>query len=83
MRITVRTAGLLGEYLPPGSTRNRAELDVTDAVTPRDVIVLLGMPENDRYLVSLNGELVTEKRRTEVILADGDELSIMPPLKGG
>lgn len=83
MRIHIKTAGLLGEYLPPGSARNRAQLDVEDGATPADVIASLGMPPDGRYLVALNGELVTERLRSATKLSEDDELSIMPPLKGG
>ena len=37
MNITVRTAGLLGRYLPPGSAGNEARLDVDSGATPLDV----------------------------------------------
>ena len=36
-----------------------------------------------RYLIALNGEIVPENRRPDTTLHENDELSIMPPLKGG
>lgn len=82
MRIKVKTTGLLGKYLPAGS-RNIAELEVTDAATPLDVIKQLGMPIDGNYLVALNGDVVTKSERETRTLAENDKLSIMPPLKGG
>ncbi|MBT7646243.1 MAG: MoaD/ThiS family protein, partial [Rhodospirillaceae bacterium] len=35
------------------------------------------------YLVTLNGKAVPTAKRMEVILQDGDNLALMPPLKGG
>ena len=64
MRVQIKTAGLLGRHLPPGSARNRAEVDVPEAATPAAVIALLGMPPQDNYLVSVNGELVPAQERS-------------------
>ncbi|MEE8625225.1 MAG: MoaD/ThiS family protein [Acidiferrobacterales bacterium] len=83
MRIKVKTTGLLGKYLPADSSRNIAELEVTDAATPLDVIKQLGMPIDGNYLVALNGDVVTKSERETRTLAENDKLSIMPPLKGG
>ena len=83
MRIKVKTTGLLGKYLPAGSSRNIAELEVTDAATPLDIIKQLGMPIDGNYLVALNGDVVTKSERETRTLAENDKLSIMPPLKGG
>jgi sulfur carrier protein ThiS len=83
MRITVKTAGLLGKYLPAGSRTNLAELDIDEGATPIDVIRTLGMPEDRTYLVVLNGENVPRAQRPNTRLSENDELAIMPPLKGG
>lgn len=83
MRIAVRTTGLLGEYLPPGSAPNRAELELPDSATPVDVLRRLAMPANRKYLIAVNGGLVPTASHAERTLADGDEIAIMPPLKGG
>ncbi|MFQ6023035.1 MAG: MoaD/ThiS family protein [Acidiferrobacterales bacterium] len=83
MRIKVRTTGLLGKYLPPGSVKNLAELEVADGATPFDVIKQLGMPLDGNYLVALNGNVVPKSERDTRTLAENDKLSIMPPLKGG
>jgi len=83
MRITVKTAGLLGRYLPVGSRANLAELDIAEGATPIDVMRTLGMPEDRTYLVVLNGENLPKAQRPNTQLSEDDELAIMPPLKGG
>lgn len=83
MKITVKTAGLLGKYLPAGGDRNRAEIQVADKATPMDVIRQLGMPLDGNYLVALNGEIVPRDKRDTRTLSENDQLSVMPPLKGG
>ncbi len=82
MKITVKTAGNLGKYLPAGSTGNLAKLEVAEGATPADVMSQLGLPEGS-YLVVLNGSSVPKAERARLQLADNDNLAIMPPLKGG
>jgi thiamine biosynthesis protein ThiS len=83
MNIIVRTAGLLGRYLPPGSAGNEASLEVASGSTPLDIMRSLELPEGDRYLIMLNGQVVPAAQRPTVRLSDGDDLGIFPPLKGG
>jgi sulfur carrier protein ThiS len=47
------------------------------------VIARLGLPPEGSYLVIHNGTAVPKDARAACALADGDELAIMPPLKGG
>ena len=83
MKIHVKTAGLLGGYLPPGGERNRAVLKVQSGATPLDVMRQLRLPLEASYLVSLNGTVVRLAERGVRVLNEGDQLAIMPPLKGG
>ena len=83
MRITVRTAGLLGKHLPPGSENNRAEIEIGEGATAADVMTELGVPVDGSYLVSLNGQAVPKAARETATLHENDTLAIMPPLKGG
>lgn len=83
MKITLRTAGNLGKYLPAGSTQNRAELEVAEDATPLDVMAQLGLPSEGSYLVSLNGSALPKAERPKRRLAENDDLAIMPPLRGG
>ncbi len=83
MKIKVKTAGSLGRFLPEGSEGNLAEIEVTAGATPMDVIRQLAMPGDGTYLVILNGTTVPKAERASQMLAEGDKLSIMPPLKGG
>ncbi len=83
MKITVKTAGLLGRYLPPGSAGNAADLEVAEGTTPIDVMKQLGMPLEGRYLVVVNGTAIPQGERSRRALMENDSLAIMPPLKGG
>ena len=83
MRITFKTASGMVKYLPPGSRGNSAEITVAHGATPRDVMTQLGIPAGGAYLVTHNGAAVRTAMRDTVILAEGDTLAIMPPLRGG
>ncbi len=83
MQLAVRPGGLCGKYLPAGSARNPAALEVPAGASVGDVIERLAMPPEGGYLVIHNGAAVPKGARAACRLAEGDELAIMPPLKGG
>ncbi len=83
MKIAVRTGGLLGKYLPAGSARNSAELEVQAGASVGDEIERLAMPPEGGYLIIHNGVAVPKGARAACRLSAGDELAIMAPLKGG
>ncbi len=83
MKISVKTAGILGRYLPPGSAGNFADLDIVEGRTPIDVMKQLGMPLEDRYLVVLNDTAKPQSDRSHRTLTETDSLAIMPSLNGG
>ncbi|GMQ76093.1 MAG: hypothetical protein BMS9Abin01_1357 [Gammaproteobacteria bacterium] len=83
MKIQFKTGGLFVEHLPAGSSGGMAELEVPDGATPTDVMRQLGMPLDENYLVSLNGAVVVTSERDTRVLAENDQLAVMPPLKGG
>lgn len=83
IRIEVRTTGLLSDYLPPGSRKNVARIEVEEGATPADVMEQLGMPAEENYLVSLNDTLVPREQRSTRALSENDSLAIMSPIKAG
>jgi sulfur carrier protein ThiS len=83
MLITVKSSGLLVKYLPAERQGNSAALEVAEGATPAGVIEQLGMPAEGSYLVILNGVSLPQAERRSRALAEGDQLAIMPPLKGG
>ncbi len=83
MKITVRTSGLLDRYLPRDAQGGTAVIEIADGATVGDVMARLGMPGGDKYLVIANDATVRESERAAHVLANGDTLAIVPPLKGG
>lgn len=83
MKITVSTGGLLDEYLPAGNAGDTAEIEVAEGATPADVLRQLGLPLDENFIVSVNGEVVARGEHDRRALATHDALAILPPLRGG
>ena len=77
MRVTVEIYGPLGRFNKDGQFR--AELDVEDNLTVRDLLVSLGMDMNEPWNAGLDGTLATPSDK----LSDGSLLIVFPPITGG
>jgi len=69
----------LAGYLPAGSAGDSVTLEVPDGTTVAEVIRFLEIPEDLECLRVVNGRDAPSEHR----LADGDVLSLFPPLAGG
>ena len=76
MQIRVKLMGTLRNKLPSGATA----LEVDAGTTVAAVLGRLGIDGGHVHLVMVNGEMETERQRP---LADGDELTVFPPVAGG
>ncbi len=83
MRITVKLFATLSRYLPPGTERNVAEIEVPEAATVAEVIERLGLPEEEVHMTLLDGRFVAPQDRARTPLASGQSLAIWPPVAGG
>ncbi len=79
MKIEVRLFATLATYLPDESDGRSATLEVADGDTVRDVVRFLGIPADMPFVAMINGRDAALDRP----LADGDVLSLFPPLAGG
>ena len=79
MRIRLDLAGELEGELDPALAEGFA---VADGATLEELLSKL--PFRDRVaLTSVNGELVPPTRRSGRLLRDGDEVMLLPAVKGG
>lgn len=83
MKIELKLYASLSHYLPAGSKRQTAVLDVAEDSTPDRLIDELKLPREACFLVLVNGVFVPPAERGSRVLSDGDALAIWPPVAGG
>ena len=79
MKVEVELFATLVAYLPPGATGDSVTRDIPDGITIAEVIRSLQIPIRLECLTVVNGRDAPFEHR----LADGDVLSLFPPLAGG
>ncbi len=75
MIIRLKLMGVIKDRTPEGGA-----LEIADGATITDVLAALDIAADSVQTFTVNGRLERDRSRT---LADGDELSILPPVGGG
>ena len=83
MKVTVKLFASLAEFLPPGATKNRSEVDLPEGITALGVMEHLKVPPDRAHLVMIDGVFVPHSERASRTLADGQEIAMFPPVAGG
>ena len=78
MRITIKLYAMLRSYLRQEKD-GAGPLDVPEGATIEEVLTGLGLPEKMPKIVQINGE----QKSLNAPLAEGDTLSVFPPMAGG
>jgi molybdopterin converting factor small subunit len=79
VKVAVHLTATLRAYLPPGTRGDSVVLDVPDGTTVDQVVHSLRIPSELERLTVVNGLDATPDQP----LAEGDVLSVFPPLAGG
>lgn len=82
-KVTLKLFALLGRYLPAGSVANATSVDMPEGADIGALIARFDVSEKDCHLVLLNGNFVPPSERATTRLAEGDVVSIWPPVGGG
>ena len=77
MRVTLEMYGPFQQFNKDG--QRRAELDIEDDLTVRDLLVRLGMDMEEPWNAGLNGTMASPSD----LLSDGATLIVFPPIEGG
>ena len=77
MRVTVEMHGPFQQFNKGGQLR--AELDLEQDLTVRDLLTSLGVDVDEPWNAGLNGTLASPSDR----LSDGAFLIVFPPIEGG
>jgi len=80
MQVEVKLFANLRKLLPPGSSGSKAQLSLEEGATVETLIHHLKIPAEMAQMVLVNGEQIREFDRP---LAEGDTVSIFPPVAGG
>ena len=75
MKVTVRLFAVLRER----AGRESVELDLDDGATVRDAIAAVGAADGIPVVMAVNREVAGD----DVVLRQGDELALIPPVSGG
>jgi len=80
MTVEVRLFATLRQYLPAGSDRVSATLELPDGASVGDALARLGIPSESAKLVLIDGRFEADRNRR---FDEGVVLSVFPPLAGG
>ena len=83
MRVSVRLAAYAGESVPDIGADGRGEWDLAEETTLAGALARLGPMQERPALTLVNDRVVREAQRSDLRLADGDRLVVMPPIDGG
>ena len=79
MKVKVQLYALLAKYLPANAENKTATLEVAEGITVKEILNELKIPEAMPKILLVNGRHAELHRA----LAEGDTLSIFPPIAGG
>ena len=79
MRVTIRLNASLRRYSPSDADGPSFALDLEDGATVAGAMSQLGIPDRQAQMVTVDGE----QADVDTVLAQGQELSLFPPLAGG
>lgn len=83
MPLKVKFGGPLVRYKPEGCSGNTATIDGVNGLTLASLLENLGVPDEQRLLVILNGAVIAADFYGTTVLTGTDELSLMPPIQAG
>jgi sulfur carrier protein ThiS len=77
MYIQVIASGYLKKYTQSDSSV--ASIEIKEGATIRDLVTLLELPEEESFIIAINGQLVPFGHT----LQPDDQVRIIPPVSGG
>ena len=79
MKIKVRLFSFLCKWVGKDENRYFFNMEIGEGATCADLLTALHIPQNIPKVIFVNGKVKDEK----VLLHEGDEVSILPPVEGG
>jgi len=79
MKLKIQLYALLAKYLPTNSENKTAFMEFPEGASVQEVLKELKIPEAMPKILLVNGR----HAELDKVLAEGDTLSIFPPIAGG
>lgn len=83
MDIPVKLFGGLRHFLPAGSGFNSCVVSVDEGASLDALLDRVPVPRDRAYMVLLNDTKISEEQYQATEIRQGDELVLLPPIKGG
>ena len=83
MKLRVKLYASLKPYLPAGTAKNEADIEIPEGASVQSVLDGLHMPEGLYKLVLVNGVFITPEMRASRIFVENDVFAVWPPVAGG
>ena len=83
MEIPVKLFGALRHYLPAGSGFNSCTISLDDGASLENLLDKIPVPRDKPYMVMLNDTKISEEQYQGTVMQDGDDVVLLPPIKGG
>lgn len=83
MKVAVELISYEGPPPAVCGTDGRGALDLAAGASVADAVRALGLAADDSMMTLVNGDAVPLGARTGHALAEGDVLTLFPPIKGG
>ena len=83
MKLRVKLYASLKPYLPKGTPKNEADIEINQGASVQSVLDGFNMPEGLYKLVLVNGVFITPEARAGHIFAENDVFAVWPPVAGG
>jgi len=77
LHVQVIASGYLKKYTQ--SDVSVASIEIEEGATVRDLVTLLELPEEESFIIAINGQLVSFGHT----LQPDDQVRIIPPVSGG
>ena len=83
MKLRIKLYASLKPYLPAGTPKNDADIEIPEGATVQSVLDSFNMPEGLYKLVLVNGVFITPETRAKRIFVENDVFAVWPPVAGG
>ncbi len=83
MDIPVKLFGGLRHFLPAGSGFNSCTISLDEGANLNALLDKVPVPRDQAYMVLLNDTKISEEQYDSTGIQDGDDVVLLPPIKGG